>query len=151
MLRAYRRSIVDLIVQSPGATPFVPELAWHFSARPGEVEVRHEARGEGVSNYNLFRLFRLYADLMAASSIAPLQTITMLALAAFGLCSLWLGISTVQWLLGGLRYALLVSVLHNWLISLVLLALGLVGEYVGRIYLEVRARPHYVIKQPQQH
>lgn len=149
MLRAYDRRVVDRIVAHPTATPFVPELAWHFSTNPGEVEVRHEARGEGASNYNLFRLFRLYADLMAASSIAPLQVFTMISLGLCGLCSLWLGYAGIHWLLGGLRTIFMILVLICWLVSLLLVAVGLVGEYVGRIYLEVRARPHFVIKQVQ--
>ncbi len=145
MLRAYKREIVDLIVASPEATPFIPELSWYFAANPTEIKVGHEERAAGTSNYNLYRLLRLNFDLMTSSSLVPLQIFTLVGIGLSAISALlffWL-------LLFGTGHR--TDALLSLLISIAITGLGLIGEYVGRIYLEVRRRPHYVVKRIIEH
>lgn len=146
MLRAYRRDIVDLIVASPEATPYIPELSWYFAANPAEIKVGHESRAAGASTYNFYRLLRLNFDLMTSSSLAPLQLFTLIGMGLCGLCLLLLVCLMVAFFTAHVSARHLMFAVLFLLLSIAITGLGLIGEYVGRIYLEVRRRPHYVVK-----
>ncbi|HWA85386.1 MAG TPA: glycosyltransferase, partial [Opitutus sp.] len=64
MLRAYRRPVIEAIVQSGAINTFIPALAYSFAGNPAEVGVKHEERHAGVSNYSLYQLIRLNFDLI---------------------------------------------------------------------------------------
>ena len=149
MLRAYRRPIIDAVVQSGAINTFIPALAYTFSGNPAEVGVRHEERHAGVSNYTFYKLVRLNFDLITGFSLAPLQYFTMFALA----CSA--GSFVLVLILAYYRIFLnddtkgvftLFGVLF-FLISVAMVGIGLIGEYVGRTYLVVRVRQKYHVKQ----
>lgn len=151
MLRAYKRPIIDAIVRSGAINTFIPALAYSFSANPGEVGVRHEERHAGVSNYSFYKLVRLNFDLVTGFSIAPLQYFTMFAI----FCAL--GSLTLVALLFYRRFVLdldretfgvftLFGVLF-FLLSVAMIGVGLIGEYVGRTYQVVRARDRYHVKE----
>jgi undecaprenyl-phosphate 4-deoxy-4-formamido-L-arabinose transferase len=149
MLRAYRRGIVEAIVRSGAINTFIPALAYSFAARPTEVGVRHEERHAGVSNYSFYRLVRLNFDLITGFSLAPLQIFTM-----FALCSA-AGSFLLVLILAGRRIFLgpeegglftLFGILF-FLISVTMVGIGLIGEYVGRTYQVVRARQRYHVRE----
>ncbi len=149
MLRAYRRPIVDAIVASGAINTFIPALAYTFADRPTEVGVRHEERHAGSSNYSFYRLVRLNFDLITAFSLAPLQIFTMFALA----CSA--GSFVLVLVLAGRRIFIgpeeggvftLFGILF-FLISVTMVGIGLIGEYVGRTYQVVRARQRYHVRE----
>ncbi|MBQ3760207.1 MAG: glycosyltransferase [Synergistaceae bacterium] len=135
MLRGYRREIVDIINECGEVSTFIPALAQKFAVNPVEVEVSHSARKEGESKYSLFRLIRLQFDLMTAFSIFPLQMITILG-----------GIITALGIILGIA-GFFGHALNTVLAGLVITCTGITGEYVGRIYQEVRKRPRYVIRK----
>jgi undecaprenyl-phosphate 4-deoxy-4-formamido-L-arabinose transferase len=151
MLRAYKRPIIDAIVQSGANNTFIPALAYSFSGNPTEVGVRHEERHAGRSNYSLYKLIRLNFDLITGFSLAPLQLFTMVALA----CSA--GSFALVAVLLFRRFALnldretfgvftLLAILF-FLISVAMVGIGLIGEYVGRTYQVVRSRQRYFIRE----
>ncbi|MBI5689792.1 MAG: glycosyltransferase [Verrucomicrobia bacterium] len=149
MLRAYRREIVDAIVRSGAINTFIPALAYSFSGNPAEVGVRHEERHAGVSNYSFYRLIRLNFDLITGFSLAPLQYFTMFAMA----CSA--GSFVLVLILAGRRIFIgpeegglftLFGILF-FLISVTMVGIGLIGEYVGRTYQVVRARQRYHVRE----
>ena len=149
MLRAYRRPIIDAIVRSGAINTFIPALAYSFSGKPAEVGVRHEERHAGVSNYSFYRLVRLNFDLITGFSLAPLQVFTMFALA----CSA--GSFVLVLILAGRRLILgpeegglftLFGILF-FLVSVTMVGIGLIGEYVGRTYQVVRARQRYHVRE----
>src|SRR5205823_1937649 len=72
--------VVDAVVRSGAINTFIPALAYTFSSHPTEVDVRHEERHAGVSNYSFYQLVRLNFDLITGFSIAPLQYFTMFAM-----------------------------------------------------------------------
>ncbi|MDE3015435.1 MAG: glycosyltransferase [Pseudomonadota bacterium] len=149
MLRAYRRHIVDQIVEAGDATPFVTALSQSLAANPAEIEVGHEERAAGVSNYNLYKLIRYNFDLMTGFSLVPLQmfTITGMILSVLSfLLVIYMGLRRLFIGPEAQGVFTLFAILFL-LVSVAITGLGIVGEYVGRIYMEVRKRPKYTIKE----
>jgi undecaprenyl-phosphate 4-deoxy-4-formamido-L-arabinose transferase len=149
MLRAYRRSVVDQIVACPGVAQFIPALGASFATGVAEIPVAHEAREHGRSRYGLLRLLRLNFDLLTGFSLLPIQVVSVLGIlvSLMGLgFALFLG---VRRLLVGpeVEGVFTLFAILFFFVGLHILALGLIGEYVGRIYQEVRRRPRYVISE----
>jgi len=150
MLRAYSREIVAAVAASREISTFIPALAYTYAGRPTEVEVEHEARAAGESKYSLYKLIRLNFDLITGFSLVPLQLFSM-----FGMLVSVVSLATYLAVIGyRLAYsewqgafALLWDrdILAFFLIGMLLFGLGLVGEYVGRIYQQVRDRPRYTV------
>jgi undecaprenyl-phosphate 4-deoxy-4-formamido-L-arabinose transferase len=148
MLRSYSREIVTAVAASNEVSTFIPALAYTFARRPTEVEVAHEERAAGKSKYSLYKLIRLNFDLITGFSLAPLQLFSM-----FGMLVSALSLATylvvmayrlffVEWQ-GAIFVVWDRDILAFFLVGALLFGLGLIGEYVGRIYLQVRARPRY--------
>ncbi len=149
MLRAYRRNIIDYINMCPESSSFIPALANTFAKKITEIEVAHEERKKGVTKYSLFRLWRLNFDLMTSFSLWPIQIISTLGvvIAVLGLLfALFLLVR--RFLIGpeGEGVFTLFGILF-FFIGIQILALGIIGEYIGRIYQEVRRRPRFIIKK----
>ncbi|MDP9902073.1 glycosyltransferase [Variovorax ginsengisoli] len=147
MMRAYSRNVVELINQCHEMNTFIPALATQFARHPTEVEVRHEERHAGESKYSLYSLIRLNFDLVTGFSLVPLQAFSMLGLVVSMLSGLlFLILAGRRLVLGpeeGGTFTLFA--LLFLLVGITLFGIGLLGEYVGRIYQEVRSRPRYVI------
>ncbi|AUH49448.1 glycosyltransferase [Chromobacterium sp. ATCC 53434] len=148
MMRAYSRRIIDTINQCNELHTFIPALAYQFSQNPTEVVVGHEERFAGESKYSLYSLIRLNFDLMTGFSLVPLQWFSLLGMGV----SAGSGLLVVYLLLrrlilgpevGGVFTLFAVAF---FLIGIALFGIGLLGEYIGRIYQEVRSRPRYVIQ-----
>jgi len=151
MLRAYGRDVVQAINSCREASTFIPALGYTFAHNPAEVEVAHEERTAGRSKYSFYRLLRLNFDLVTGFSLVPLQLFSLLGmLVAIGSVLLYLVVLTLRLLAGGDWSSLWLAlwdrdVLVFFLLGIVLFGLGLVGEYVGRIYEQVRGRPRYLV------
>ncbi len=148
MLRAYRREVVQQIVATGEQTTFIPALGQFFAANPAEVEVEHAERAAGESKYNLYRLIRLNFDLMTGFSLVPLQVFTIVGMAITALSLLLVVYMLARRLVIGPEAEglfTLFAILY-FLVGVVITGLGLVGEYVGRIYQEVRRRPRFRIR-----
>jgi undecaprenyl-phosphate 4-deoxy-4-formamido-L-arabinose transferase len=149
MLRAYRRPIIDAIVRSGAINTFIPALAYSFSGNPAEVGVKHEERHAGVSNYSFYQLIRLNFDLITGFSLAPLQIFTMFAMAcSAGSFLLVLVLAYYRLFLNDDTQGVftLFGILF-FLISVTMVGIGLIGEYVGRTYQVVRARQRYHVRE----
>jgi undecaprenyl-phosphate 4-deoxy-4-formamido-L-arabinose transferase len=151
MLRAYGRDVVQAINACREVSTFIPALAYTFARHPAEVEVAHEERVAGRSKYSFYRLLRLNFDLVTGFSLVPLQLFSLLGmLVAIASVLLYLVVLSLR-LLGGGSWPSLWEALWDrdvlvfFLLGIVLFGLGLVGEYVGRIYEQVRGRPRYVV------
>jgi len=151
MLRAYRRTVIDRMVASQEHSTFIPALATLFAKRMTEIPVGHEERHGGVSNYTLWKLMSLQFDLLTSFSEFPLKVV------------LYLGVTLS---IGGVAFGLLLFVMRVFLgaawagegvftlfavlfffVGALFFGLGIMGQYVGRIYHEVRKRPTYTIRQ----
>jgi undecaprenyl-phosphate 4-deoxy-4-formamido-L-arabinose transferase len=150
MLRAYRRSVVERMIQCHEHSTFIPALATLFSKRVTEIEVAHDERLGGKSSYPLRKLINLQFDLVAAFSNLPMKLIMYggILMSMLGVCfGIFLAVARLVY---GARWAAegiftLFAVLFIF-IGLQFFALGVIGEYIGRIYREVRKRPEYVIE-----
>jgi undecaprenyl-phosphate 4-deoxy-4-formamido-L-arabinose transferase len=149
MLRAYRRHIVENIVASEEASTFIPALAHSFATNPTEVEVEHAARAAGESKYGLYDLIRLNFDLMTGFSVVPLQVFTLIGMIVSGFSILFVIYLFIRRLIIGPEAEgvfTLFAILY-FLVGIGIMGLGIIGEYVGRIYKEVRRRPRFVIRK----
>jgi undecaprenyl-phosphate 4-deoxy-4-formamido-L-arabinose transferase len=149
MLRAYRRSVVQQIVACQEISRFIPALANTFARSVAEVPVQHAPRQAGRSRYSLLRLLRLNMDLMTGFSLLPIQAVSLagIVVAALGLgFALFLGIRRL-FVGPEVEGVFTLFAILFFFVGLQILALGLIGEYVGRIYQEVRRRPRYVISE----
>ncbi len=149
MFRGYARSIVDAINQCTENNTFVPALAYTFAGRPVEIPVRHEERSAGESKYSLWQLIKLNFDLMTGFSIVPMQIFSALG-TVVSLLSVVFGIGLIiRRLVFGANAAeqglFTLFAIAFLLIGIALFGLGLLGEYIGRIYEEVRRRPRYIV------
>lgn len=148
MLRAYRRNIVDLMASTGEATTFIPALALNYASNPTEVGVKHAERHAGKSNYNLYKLIRYNFDLVTGFSVFPLQVFTMIGMAISFFSFLFVVFLFARRLIVGpeVEGVFTLFAIVFFLIGIVLLGLGVMGEYIGRIYQEVRKRPRFVVR-----
>ena len=150
MLRAYDRPIVDAIRASREVSTYIPALAYSFSHSPAEVEVEHEERHAGDSKYSLYRLVRLNFDLVTGFSVLPLQAFSLfgifVSVASLGVYVAVIAYRIYEGLGDGLWVIWDRDILQFFLTGVVLFGLGLIGEYVGRIYQQVRERPRYIVQ-----
>jgi undecaprenyl-phosphate 4-deoxy-4-formamido-L-arabinose transferase len=148
MLRAYSKDVVEEINRCDEASTFIPALAQSFARRPTEIEVAHAARRHGASNYSLYRLIRLNFDLMTGFSLVPLQVFGLMGtVVAVGGVAFGIFLFARRLVVGAEVEGVftLFAILFT-LLGIAMAGLGLVGEYVGRIYLQVRGRPRFRVR-----
>jgi undecaprenyl-phosphate 4-deoxy-4-formamido-L-arabinose transferase len=150
MLRAYSRDIVQTINDCREVSTFIPALAYSFARNPGEVEVAHEERAAGESKYSYYSLVRLNFDLVTGFSLVPLQLFSLFGIVVAVLSVItYLVVMAKRVIADAPVYTLATfwdrDILQFFLIGIVLFGVGLVGEYVGRIYQQVRHRPRYLV------
>jgi undecaprenyl-phosphate 4-deoxy-4-formamido-L-arabinose transferase len=148
MLRAYSRSVVNAINSCKEVSTFIPALAYTFSRHPAEVVVEHEERAAGESKYSIYSLIRLNFDLLTGFSLVPLQWFSMLGIVvSLGSAALFVLLIVRRLIVGPEAEGLFtLFALMFFLIGLALFGIGLLGEYVGRVYQQVRHRPRYLIE-----
>lgn len=150
MLRAYRREVVEAMLLCKERSSFIPALANSFAKRVTEVPVAHAERAAGESKYGLWKLINLQFDLLTSFSLLPLQMLSVLGVAVSAL-GIGFGIFLfVYRFLHPDRTVEGVFTLFAVLFVFVgaqFLAFGLLGEYIGRIYQEVRDRPRYMVRK----
>ncbi len=151
MLRAYRRKLVERMGDCHEHATFIPALATYFGKRVTEIEVAHEERHGGTSHYPLRKLINLQFDLVVSFSDFPLKLL-MYGGIGMSLMGVMFGVLlVVARLLYGAQWAAegvftLFAVLFVF-VGMQFFALGIIGEYIGRIYREVGKRPEYVIEE----
>ena len=148
MLRGYNRRIINLVRQCNESNTFIPALAYTFAANPTEIQVKHEERFAGESKYSLYQLIRLNFDLVTGFSVMPLQLFSIFGmLLALGSGTLFALLLVRRFVLGAeVEGVFTLFALTFFLIGVMLFGLGLLGEYIGRIYQQVRERPRYVVQ-----
>jgi undecaprenyl-phosphate 4-deoxy-4-formamido-L-arabinose transferase len=147
MMRAYGRLIVDAMVSSREGSTFIPALAYTYALNPIEIEVAHEPRAAGESKYSWLALARLNFDLMTGFSIAPLRIFSFIGFViALASAALVLYLAYRRLTQGPeVEGVFTLFAIAFFLIGTLIFGLGLLGEYVGRIYMQVRSRPRFII------
>jgi undecaprenyl-phosphate 4-deoxy-4-formamido-L-arabinose transferase len=151
MLRAYRRSVVDAMLACRERSTFIPILANSFARHTSEVRVTHAEREHGDSKYSPMRLINLMFDLVTCMTTTPLRMLSIIGFGmallgiafAFALITLRL-IFGAQWAGEGtfVLFAVLFVFTGGQFIGM-----GLLGEYLGRMYSDVRARPRFFVER----
>jgi dolichol-phosphate mannosyltransferase len=141
------RRVVSLLSRMPERNRFVRGLRTWVGLRQIGYEYEREARFAGESKYSLGKLFRLAFDGLISYSFVPLRVVsnlgmlvslTALAYMIYLVIAQWVGETTIQ---GWTSTVVIVLFLGG----IQLLALGIIGEYIGRIFDEVKQRPQYVV------
>jgi undecaprenyl-phosphate 4-deoxy-4-formamido-L-arabinose transferase len=147
MLRGYDREIVDAINSCVEISTFVPALGYTFARNPVEIEVVHAERTAGTSKYSLYRLIRLNFDLMTGFSVVPLQLFSMAGVIIALISLVGVVLLAIRRLVVGPEAEGVFTLfgIAFFLIGVLLMGVGVVGEYVGRIYEQVRQRPRYTV------
>jgi undecaprenyl-phosphate 4-deoxy-4-formamido-L-arabinose transferase len=149
MLRAYSRHVIDAMLQCHERSTFIPILANSFARKATEIEVSHAERIEGDSKYGLWKLINLQFDLLTSTTTFPLRVLSILggvisaAGVGFGIFLLIMRlVYGSDWAAEGIFT--LFAILFIF-IGAQFIGMGLLGEYIGRIYDDVRARPRYFV------
>ena len=151
MLRVYKRHIVEAMLMCQERSTFIPILANSFARTTTEVEVEHAARTLGESKYSFGKLISLMFDLVTTMTTYPLRLLSIvggiISATGFGFGILILILRLIygsEWAVGGV---FTLFALVYFFIGAQFIAMGLLGEYIGRIYHDVRARPRYFIQE----
>lgn len=147
MLRAYDQRIIHAIASCREVNTYIPALAYSFASNPTEIVVGHEERAAGESKYSFYSLIRLNFDLITGFSILPLQVFSLLGMGLSVLSGLFVVFLAIRRLVIGPEAEGLFTLfaITFFLIGILLFSIGLLGEYVGRIYQQVRDRPRFLI------
>jgi len=151
MLRAYRRHIVKAMLQCHERSTFIPVMANSFARSTTEIEVRHDSRTLGESKYSLWKLISLQFDLLTSMTTFPLRLMSMIG-TAISFVGVGFGVFLIAMrLIYGPGWAAqgvftLFAILFIF-VGAQFVAMGLLGEYIGRIYYDVRGRPRYFVEQ----
>ena len=148
MFRAYDRHIIDAVNSCTEVNTFIPALAYRFARNPAEVVVGHEERAAGESKYSMYSLIRLNFDLMTSFSLVPLQMFSMLGMLISVLSGFFFVFLVIRrlWIGPEAEGLFTLFALMFFLIGIALFGIGLLGEYIGRIYQQVRHRPRYLVE-----
>src|ERR1700683_3964549 len=148
MMRGYSRFVVQALNQTREVNTFIPALASLYAMNPIEVPIAHEERFAGRSKYSMYSLIRLNFDLITGFSVVPLQLFSMVGMLislASGLLFLVLLVRRI-WVGSEAEGLFTLFAFVFFLIGVALFGIGLLGEYVGRIYAQVRERPRYMVQ-----
>jgi undecaprenyl-phosphate 4-deoxy-4-formamido-L-arabinose transferase len=149
MLRGYSKEVAQHVVACREYKTFIPALASLFARRPVEVGVTHAARAEGESKYPFHKLLSLQLDLITSFSVYPLRalfTLGFLMAVLGGLLGVFLIVMRFiygdAWSLNGIMTLFGVLLIFT---GLQFFAFGLLGEYIGRIFQQVRLRQPFIV------
>lgn len=151
MLRAYRRPVVNAMLQCRERSTFIPILANSFAGSTAEIRVRHAVRENGESKYSFLKLISLQFDLLTSMSTFPLRMLSFMG-TVISACGIGFGflLMVLRFVYGaawaGEGIFTLFAVLFVF-IGAQFIGLGLLGEYIGRIYHDVRNRPRFFIQE----
>lgn len=147
MLRAYKREVVEQVQACPEVNKAITALVSWLGVKIIEVPVEHHERVAGKSRYGYWRLIRMSFDLLTGFSTDTLQFVSITGLILSGM-GLGAGIILAIWRVlegsGPLGLNTYFAVLL-FLAGAQMAAIGIVGEYVGRVYLQVQGRPYYIV------
>jgi len=151
MLRAYRRNIVDAMISCNERSTFIPVLGNSFAKNACEIPVAHSERAAGESKYSVWKLINLQFNLLTCMTTFPLRLLSLLGIviSLFGfLLGLYIFIMRFlhgdEWAAQGVFTLFAILFMFS---GFQLIGMGLLGEYIGRIYYDVRARPRYFIEK----
>ena len=152
MFRAYSKELTKKICQGNERALFVPALGWKYAKNPIEIGLVHDERAFGKSKYKIYDLLRVSVDLATSMSLAPIQLVTATGI----LTALFSFVIFVYMIARRFIYGPEVEgvftlfALVFFMIGIAIFGIGVIGEYIGRIYHIVQGRPRYNLKNKNQ-
>lgn len=151
MLRAYRRHIIEAMLHCHERSTFIPILANTFARKTVEIPVQHSEREFGDSKYSLMKLINLMYDLITCLTTTPLRMLSVvgsvIALFGFVLAVFLILMRLIHGPVWAAEGVFTLFALLFMFIGAQFVGMGLLGEYIGRIYNDVRARPRYFVQK----
>jgi undecaprenyl-phosphate 4-deoxy-4-formamido-L-arabinose transferase len=149
MFRAYSRQVVEKICRGQEHSLFIPALGWQYAENPTEIGLYHDERSDGTSKYSLYHLIRVSIDLATSTTLVPIQVVTFTGLITSMFSFILFTYLLLRRLIigpevGGV-FTLIALVI--FLVGIAIMGIGVIGEYVGRIYQIISGRPRYSIKK----
>ncbi len=147
--KVMHRRLVDRMIAYPGSFPYIDGLVFRNTQRYAIVTVEHLARQDGRSGYSFTRLLRLYTNMAFGFSILPLRVLTFSGMFIAIAAMITAIVFVAQYFISGVTVEgwTSLSVLVIFFGGLTLLALGILGEYFGRMYLTMTGKQPYVVHQ----
>lgn len=144
------RFLVNEVVMYTGPDPYIDAIIFRATANIGRVEVRHEKRRHGRSNYTIGKLISLWGNMVVSYSLIPLRILGVVGFVMTMVGIYVAGTSLLDALMPSRQdpteYETLIA-LTAFFRGFQLLAVSVVGEYVGRIYLALNCDPQFVIRE----
>jgi undecaprenyl-phosphate 4-deoxy-4-formamido-L-arabinose transferase len=144
-----KKEVVDEIIKYEGPYPYVQGLLLNVTDNVTQVEIEHRERYRGRGNFSFLRSLAVFLKLATNFSVIPLRLATMI-----GFATSIAGFLLIPWYL--YRFFFGEGVVEGWTTIIVLLlvigglilvSLGIIGEYLGRMHLNINGKPQYVIKE----
>lgn len=147
-LFGFRRTVVDFLARCPERIRFITGLVAWLKVPTAYVEVDHQPRTRGESKYNLIKLVRYALDCVTSFSITPLRIASILgilaAIGGFVLAAYYIILKLFTRVQPGFTTEVVAILIFS---GAQLLTIGILGEYIGRIYIEVKRRPHFIVRE----
>lgn len=147
--KVMNRFVVDEVLKYKGPYPYIDGLICRSTTRLGQIPVKHAPRLAGRSNYTLMKLIRLWLNMFLGFSIIPLRITSLLGLVIAATSFLWLAVILIDklWITPGVTLGIPSVLACIVLFSGVQLAvMGMIGEYLGRVFLASNGQPQYVVR-----
>ena len=151
--KVLNRFLIDKVIEYEGPYPYLDGLVLRSTSAIGQKQCVHSKREVGQSNYTLRRLVRLWLNMSTGFSILPLRVASILGLSMSGIGFLLAMFFVYSWMVGGV---FLEEVPRGWaslIVSITIFAglqlsvLGMIGEYLGRVFQTINRAPQFVVRE----
>ena len=146
------RFVIDEVIRYRGPYPYIDGLIYRTTRRLAQIDVSHRERLHGRTNYDLHRLVRLWLNMFMNFSILPLRVASVLGLgvASSSVLLLLLIVIDKLWVNPEVPFGVPTILVTIVLFAgLQLLILGTIGEYLGRLYLDVTGTPQFIVRHAE--
>lgn len=142
-----RQEVVQEIIKYHGPYPYIDGLIFRITRNIGTVQVAHEKREEGASNYTFHKLVSLFLNILFCYSSLPIRLFVPIGVGLFSLGFLLLLFLTIQWIIGpDPKGWQVVTATIIFIGGIQCLLLSVLGEYIGKSFMAQSGQPQYVIK-----
>lgn len=142
-----KRYVIDEVIKYKGPYPYVSGLLLRVSKNICNIEVEHKERTFGTSNYNFKKLILLWINGCTNFSVSPIRICNYFGLTIGSISFISLIISSIAYFMKYNTINLILASIIIFSISINMILLGIVGEYVGRIFMSINNAPQYIVKE----
>lgn len=142
-----RQEVVQEIIKYHGPYPYIDGLIFRITRNIGTVQVAHQKREEGASNYTFHKLVSLFLNILFCYSSLPIRLFVPIGVGLFSLGFLLLLFLTLQWIIGpDPKGWQVVTATIIFIGGIQCMLLSVLGEYIGKSFMAQSGQPQYVIK-----